>query len=217
MNQILFTNDNLIYNDISEISNIYNKNIKKYTSIFFFSITCSILLLLYSLFSSFSIATENSKTNILKNKYIISSLYQEDANYTTVKLLNNISVIGLIEIPKINISYPIIENVNKDLLKISVCRFSGPLPNRIGNLCIAGHNYKNNLMFSKLHLLNIGDSIYIEDLNGTKLEYIVYNKFVVDENNLDCMQDTNNIEITLITCNNRNNNERLVIKAKMKG
>jgi len=217
MNQILFTNDNLIYNDISEISNIYNKNIKKYTSIFFFSITCSILLLLYSLFSSFSIATENSKTNILKNKYIISSLYQEDANYTTVKLLNNISVIGLIEIPKINISYPIIENVNKDLLKISVCRFSGPLPNRIGNLCIAGHNYKNNLMFSKLHLLNIGESIYIEDLNNTKLEYIIYNKFIVDENNLDCMQNTNNIEITLITCNNRNNNERLVIKAKMKG
>ena len=217
MNQILLPNDNLICTDMSEISNISNKNVKKYTSIFFFSFLCSILIIVYFFFSSFSIATENSKTNILKNKYIISSLYQENNNYTTVKVLNNISVIGSIEIPKINISYPIIQTVNKDLLKISVCRFAGPLPNRIGNLCIAGHNYKNNLMFSKLHLLNIGDSIYIEDLNNTKLEYIIYTKFIVDENNLDCTQDTNNIEITLITCNNRNNNERLVIKAKMKG
>lgn len=102
-------------------------------------------------------------------------------------------------------------------MKVSVCRFSGPLPNRIGNMCIAGHNYNNTLMFSKLSKLNIGDSIYITDLNNSRLEYIIYSKFKVKQNNLNCTEDTNNVEITLITCNESNNSERIVVKAKVKG
>ena len=49
----------------------------------------------------------------------------------------------------------VISKTNDELLKLSICRYYGPMPNEIGNLCIAGHNYKNNLMFSKLNKLNI--------------------------------------------------------------
>ena len=177
---------------------------------------CAILAF-YFYYSYFNRLNEYSKTNLLKNKYKISTLYPSKSNYTTLKLSNNISIIGQIEIPKINVSYPIIEDTNKELLKISVCRFSGPLPNRIGNLCIAGHNYKNNSMFSKLHKLSIGDSLYITDLNNTKLKYIIYQKFIVEENNLNCLKNSNNVEVTLITCYNNNNSKRLILKAKMEG
>ena len=71
-------------------------------------------------------------------------------------------------------------------------------------------------MFSKLYKLNINDSIYITDLNNVKLEYVIYKKFKVKENNLDCIANTSNIEVTLITCNERNNSERIVVKAKVK-
>ena len=91
------------------------------------------------------------------------------------------------------------------------------MPNKIGNLCIAGHNYKSSSMFSKLHKLNIGDSIFITDLNNVRLEYVVYDKFKVKQNNLECTKSSNNVEVTLITCNDNNNKERVVIKAKMKG
>lgn len=90
------------------------------------------------------------------------------------------------------------------------------MPNHNGNLCIAGHNYKNSMMFSKIDELNINDSIYISDLNKNKLEYVVYDKYTTKENDLDCTKETTKIEITLITCNKNNNNKRVVIKAKVK-
>lgn len=215
MNQILVTkNNNYFYNNLYYENKINKKN---YLIVFIISISICMIILFYLLYSFFSKLNQKEKTDILMNKYNISTLYSTNTEYNALKLSNNISIVGLIEIPKINISYPILENSNENLLKISVCRFSGPFPNRIGNLCIAGHNYKNSLMFSKLYMLDISDSIYITDLNNTRLEYVVYDKFKVKENNLDCTKDGKNIEITLITCNNANNSERIIIKAKVKG
>ena len=211
MNQILVINDDLIYNN----KNFKNK--KFYLYLFFISIITSILVLLYFFFTYCTRLAETHQTLLLKNKYNVSTLYTSNSNYSTLKLSNNICIIGEIDIPKINVSYPIIENTTKDFLKISVCRLSGPLPNRIGNLCIAGHNYKNNSMFSNLKKLNIGDLIYITDLNNTRLKYIIYQKFVVNENDLDCTKETADIVVTLITCNNVDNSKRLVIKAKIEG
>lgn len=222
MNQILITKNNdinydaFLYNS-NYLINKKSENRKKYLIIFLISIIICIIILIYFIFSFFQKINEKNQTNLLKEKYNINSLYSKNNNYSTLKLSNDISIIGLIEIPKISISYPILSNSNENLLKISVCRFSGPLPNRVGNMCIAGHNYNNTLMFSKLNKLNIGDSIYISDLNNTKLEYVIYNKFRVKQNNLNCTENTNNVEITLITCNDNNNSERLVIKAKVKG
>lgn len=81
---------------------------------------------------------------------------------------NNFTVIGLIEIKSIGINYPIISSYNDDLLKISPCRFYGPMPNEIGNLCIAGHNYNSYKFFSRLKKLSNGDIITIFDLSRRK-------------------------------------------------
>lgn len=207
----------IFINQILTTNNRYYKNYRIYLCLFFVSISLCLFILFYLFYSSYIRLKQSYKTALLKNKYSISTLYSSNINYTKLQLSNNIFIIGLIEIPKINISYPIIESTNEELLKVSVCRFSGPLPNRIGNLCVAGHNYKNSTMFSKLDNLKINDSIYITDLNNTRLEYIIYDKFIVEENNLDCTQDSKEIEVTLITCYNLDNSKRLVIKAKMKG
>ena len=71
-------------------------------------------------------------------------------------------------------------------------------------------------MFSNLKKLNKNDIIYITDLNNVRLEYIVYDKFIVKENNLECITNTSNTEITLITCNDIDNSKRIIIKAKVK-
>lgn len=215
MNQILVTDDNnLIFSNFIEYS---SKKKKNYFLIFISSISIGLIISFYLLFSYISKLKEKEKTLDLKSKYSINTLYSTTNSYEAIKLSDSISIIGLIDIPKINISYPIIKDSNTELLKISVCRFSGPMPNKIGNLCIAGHNYKSSSMFSKLHKLNIGDSIFITDLNNVRLEYVVYDKFKVKQNNLECTKSSNNVEVTLITCNDNNNKERVVIKAKMKG
>lgn len=214
MNQILITRDNnYIYeNFISKKT----KEKKNYLLMFFISFSFCIILLFYLLFSNLKILHNNKETESIKDKYNVTTLYSSNNNYESIKLSNQISIIGLIEIPSINISYPILSNSNEELLKISVCRFSGPLPNRVGNLSIVGHNYKNSLMFSNLKKLDKNDVIYITDLNNVKLEYIVYDKFIVKENNLTCINNTSNTEITLITCNDVDNSKRIIIKAKVK-
>lgn len=124
--------------------------------------------------------------------------------------------IGVISIPSINVNYPILSTYTDELLKIAPCRFHGPNPNEVGNLCIAGHNYKNSKFFSKVPNLQLGDKIEITDLSGRMLTYTVYDKFIVNPDELECTsQLTNgNKEITLITCTN-DNKQRHIIKARV--
>ena len=124
--------------------------------------------------------------------------------------------IGVINIPSINVNYPILSTYTDELLKIAPCRFHGPNPNEVGNLCIAGHNYKNSKFFSKVPNLQLGDKIEITDLSCRMLTYTVYDKFIVNPDELECTsQLTNgNKEITLITCTN-DNKQRHIIKARV--
>lgn len=127
--------------------------------------------------------------------------------------------IGEINIPSINVNYPILTADNLDnidtLLKISVCKFHGANPNQVGNLCIVGHNYKNSKFFSKVPNLNSGDIIQIKDLSGTTLNYVVYDKYIVEPDNVACTSQLTGgkKEVTLITCTN-DNKQRYIIKAR---
>lgn len=126
--------------------------------------------------------------------------------------------IGEVNIPSINVNYPILTTRNPGnldtLLKISVCKFHGANPNQIGNLCIVGHNYRNSMFFSKVPTLQIGDIIQITDLSGATLDYSVYDKYIVNPDNVECTSQLTGgrKEITLITCTN-DNKQRHIIKA----
>lgn len=123
--------------------------------------------------------------------------------------------IGVINIPKINVNYPILSTYSDALLKISPCKFHGANPNEVGNLCIAGHNYKNSKFFSKVPTLENGDIVEITDLGGNTIKYSVYDKFIVNPDELECTSQLTNgkKEVTLITCTN-DNKQRYIIKAR---
>lgn len=131
------------------------------------------------------------------------------------------STVALINIPSINVKYPVIYSDNtsskaiEDLLKISVVKYWGPEANKPGNFCIVGHNYHNKRFFSKCAKLKNGDKIYITDKNNKTLEYKVYNNYVVEPNDLKCTSQLTNggTEITLITCT-MTGKQRTIIKAR---
>lgn len=122
---------------------------------------------------------------------------------------------GIIEIPKINLYYPVFSHLTEDLLKISPCKFYGDSLNVNGNICIAGHNYDNSLFFSKISTLSTNDEIFLFDNNGTKYIYFVYDIYEVKSSDLSPVlnYDENEKTITLITCNNFNSN-RIILRAK---
>ena len=157
-----------------------------------------------------------------------SNLSSSNATSTKVKPKNVMKTdsgeeyyaIATINIPKLNWDepYPILDHWSNDLLKISPCKFHGADPNEVGNFCIVGHNYRNSLFFSKVPTLESGDVVEITDNYGRKINYIVYDKHVVNENNT---KDTSQVthgkrEITIITCTNDSKN-RYIIKAREVG
>lgn len=217
MNQILYSKDDSSNNNITKKR---NKNlVKNFLKLqMFFSLFICISVSLYYMFYLYN---NNKKENLSKkliDNFNIKNLYDNEVYsaartstlYETDK--TSFNVIGLIEISSININYPIISTVNEELLKIAPCRFYGPMPNEIGNMCIAAHNYNNYKFFSKIKNLKIDDKIYIYDLSGKKMEYVVYNSYETEYNDLSCTnQDTKGRkEITLITCNNIKNKRRVV-------
>ncbi len=202
---------------MKQIIYIKKENISKiikFKLLLYFSLLFGTFFLIYIIyFYHFSCDNEKKSNNIL-NSFNIEKLYSS-SNYNVKKNNNSIFTIGIIEIPKINIKYPIWSTLNDNLLKTAPCRFFGPLPNEIGNLCIAAHNYDDNRFFGNLNKLNLGDSINIYSSDNQVITYFVYDKFESLKSDTSCiLQNTNNKkEITLITCNNFNK-KRLIIKAK---
>ncbi len=144
----------------------------------------------------------------IKNKSKEKEIYTAPSGdtYSTDSILN---------IPSLEINYPVLSKTTDELLKISLTKFWGPEPNKVGNYVVVGHNYKNKKMFGKLSSIQNGDIIEITDLKGKTVKYEVYNKFTVTPDDTSCTtQKTNGKrEITLITCTNYGQ-QRLVIKAK---
>ena len=130
--------------------------------------------------------------------------------------------IAIIDIPKINVKYPIIEPITADIknldytaiLKLSPCKFYGCEPNEIGNFSVAGHNYRNEKFFSKVIDLENGDDIYITDSTSRVVQYKVFKKYEVIPENTECL-DPDTIgkrEVTLITCTD-DSKDRVIVKA----
>lgn len=124
-------------------------------------------------------------------------------------------VVGVIEIPKTGIKYPILKEVTPKAIETAVAMLYGPGPNEIGNTVIIGHNYRNGAFFGKNKQLANGDIIYITDNNGTKVKYTIYNIHITTpEDSEYMMRNTNGArEISLSTCTD-DSKQRLVIWAK---
>ena len=123
---------------------------------------------------------------------------------------------SILNIPSLEIKYPVLSPSNDELLKISINKFWGGEPNTVGNYCIVGHNYDGkDIFFGKLHKLQNGDVVELQDKTGKLVRYKVYNKFVVQPTDVACTSQLTNgkVEMTLITCSD-GGKTRLVVKCR---
>lgn len=178
----------------------------------------SLLFVLYV----YNISKINESSKSIADSFSLSYLYSNNPSYSisTNTLDNSTStsfnnfVIGIIKIDKLKLDYPILSEESEELLKIAPCRFAGPLPNEIGNLCIAGHNYIDNTFFARISSLTFGDEIKIYGIDGNLVKYSVFNKTEVESSDLSCT-DQNTFGkriVTLMTCNSIKKT-RIIIQA----
>lgn len=227
LNKNIDTSENLNSSESLNIINkksLHTKNQKKIFSIqFFLSITAILVIITLFIYSKISLSNKESFSDLLINNYSITKLYSNDNNNTINENLplTPDTIIGVIEIPSLNISYPVFNELNDELLKTSPCRFYGDFPTMYKNssntnLCIAGHNYDNGKFFSKIKNLKINDSIFLYDTFDKKYIYSVIKNYEVKSDDLSPVYNTisDSFELTLVTCNNFNGN-RIIIKAKI--
>ena len=159
----------------------------------------AISLLISNIYSY--IQKENVSKNLL-NAISITRLYSNNNDYTTLDMkesqnsnalnsnnttktnINNTGdpfVIGIIQIDKINVNYPILSKTTRELLKVSLCRYAGPMPNQVGNLCIAGHNLVDYKLFSRLNEIKLKDIIKIYELDEKTVQDKIDNEIKTEE------------------------------------
>ena len=157
---------------------------------------------------------ENVEGNISDN---ISSA-EAGSNNKTKQTYKGFNVIGTIEIPKTNITYPVLEDPptvkNLEVAVAALYPQHAEL-NKPGNVVIVGHNYRNGLFFSNNKKLVKGDKVYITDLNKKRVTYNIYEVFQADKNDTSFYnRDTDGkTEITLSTCTDASNDQRIIVKA----
>ena len=190
-----------------------------------------ILILGTLFFILFNIQTEENSKSGTTIKKVNSKSYQnyQSENLETQQSTENeqnvekeyietefkgYEVCAKLNIPAINLETYVLEECSKQALLTSVTKFYGEEPNKVGNFCIAGHNYGPSNMFQNIKKLKINDEIYLIDTNGNKEKYSIYDIYTVLPNETRCLsQKTDgNTELTLITCT-PDSERRIIVKA----
>lgn len=149
------------------------------------------------------------------NNQVITGLAKEYDKEQIPKQYKGYDVAAKLEIPEINLETYILKRYSKNALNVSVTKFWGADPNQIGNFCVAGHNFQNKNMFHNLRNLKIGNQLTISDVSIGKVEYQIYDIYMVQPEDVSCLsQETKGKrEVTLITCTT-DSEKRIIVKAR---
>ena len=124
MNQILQTNL-----DNKKVKLTKFKKILKFQ--LYFSIILGLIIGIIISYNTFHLNKQEKYSKQILNNYNITKLYSNLSSKESLNSNENVEntyVMGIIEIPKINIYYPVFSNFTDELLKISPCKFYGTKP-----------------------------------------------------------------------------------------
>lgn len=162
--------------------------------------------------STNNIANNNSVNNTGNNNTINNNDSSNDNSSDVIS-----GVVGIMEIPKINLKAAIGEGVDMETLKCALGHFPGTAePGEKGNFCVAGHrSYTYSEYFNRLNEVANGDEITVEAKKAT-YKYKVYDIKVVLPSEVSVLNTTEDATLTLVTCTPpRIATHRLIVKAKL--
>ena len=114
-----------------------------------------------------------------------------------VREQDGLRYIGIIEIPALSISLPVLESWSYNYLKISPCRYAGSY--FTNDLVICAHNYGAH--FNGLRYVDIGSDVYFTAVTGQTFHYVIDNRETLTPTENDRMITSNGEwDLTLFTC-----------------
>lgn len=202
---------------------------KKINNKYFIILIIGIFFIVVSL-SFFIYNAYNLKLKNDYDKLLLNDFFKIKDNITTKEdnnlLINNdksnttANYFAVLEIPKINLKRGLYSksnknnNVNKNIYVLD----ETTLPNEQSNshIILAAHSGNSSIsFFRKLKFLQLNDEIYFYYEN-TKYIYKLINKYEVNKTGVINIKQTNNSDITLITCISGTNKQIVLIAEYIK-
>lgn len=106
-------------------------------------------------------------------------------------------VIGVVGLPDLGLSLPVLADYTQDLLAVAPCRYTDDLALEPGQLVVAGHNYRTH--FGRLGELAPGSRITWQNLDGVTYTYTVTEVTEIDAGDRETLEQ-GDWDLTLFTC-----------------
>lgn len=112
-----------------------------------------------------------------------------------VETVDGIDLIGILQIPALELELPVISQWSYPNLKTAPCRYSGSA--YLNNLIICGHNYASH--FGNLKNLSEGDIAVFADMDGNVFTYKMAERETLLPTSTEAME-SGDWDLTLFTC-----------------
>lgn len=187
-------------------------------------IICGLFLLLGAVFMKIETKQKQEQKLQMYEDYITSleniqkdPLILQAEGLPKQEEIEDVSYIGILSIPSIDVYTIIEEGTDKETLKYSVGHFVGTaMPGERGNCAITGHrSYSYGEYFNRLDELKEEEIIIIKR-GQQEFYYRVNEIFIVEPTEVSVLENTTEATLTLITCTPvRIGTNRLIIKATL--
>lgn len=137
-------------------------------------------------------------------------------NSNSDELLKNQQVIGIINIPTIDIEFPIVEGSNRANIAVAIGHMKGTsVLGGEGNCVLAGHHGGiYGVFFKNLEKLKKDDKVVLTDEYGKSYTYKVSKSFKVKPTDVYVTDNLEGYNLTLLTCQDNGKN-RLIVRCKL--
>ena len=159
---------------------------------------------------------QDSTENTVENTFQVGSTIQVEQTYKKPseyvigdQIAEGCNVIGFIEIPKIEVKFPIGSAVKKDsIFDVAICYMYGEGINKVGRTTFTG----TNAAFERVGELAVGDTFQLLDENNETVNYEITEIFTTTPTDVNFMiADTENRECALYYNNLNDMSNRTVI------
>lgn len=112
-----------------------------------------------------------------------------------VKTVNGFDYVATLQIPKLGLELPVMQEWNYERLQYSPCRYEGTP--YLHNMVICAHNYQSH--FGRNNSLKAGDAVILTDMDGNVFRYEVAEVETLEPTAVDEMTN-GEWALTLFTC-----------------
>lgn len=134
----------------------------------------------------------------------------------TAQYLKDQTIIGIIEIDKLGITFPVVEGSARENIRVAVGHMTNTKAiGEKGNCVLAAHRGGMfGEFFKNIHKLKDGDKVVVTDASGNEYTYEVYEQQVIEPADFSVCEDIgDNTTLTLLSCEN-NGQKRLIVRCK---